>query len=206
MLRRSVGEALLRAYLRILRRDQFFSLRLREEYRRRYQVDVGLYSYGCFDALRIRGPAQIGRYCSFADTARIVDANHPVERFSMHPFFYDAKFGIVPTRSIVSRLLVVEDDVWFGHHAIVLPSCERIGRGAVIAAGAVVTHDVAPYTIVAGVPAKVVRRRFSEQVIERIERLRWWEHSPKEAIRLLNRMVADEFPEGGAAKIASSAE
>jgi serine acetyltransferase len=70
--------------------------------------------------------------------------------------------------------VTIGHDVWIGHGAIVLAG-RSIGTGAVVAGGAVVTKDVAPYTIVAGNPARPIRRRFAEAVAERIERLAWWD-------------------------------
>ena len=82
---------------------------------------------------------------------------------------------MVDTDQIPYLTCDIEDDVWVGHNAAIAPSARRVGRGAIVAAGAVVTADVEPYTIVAGVPARLVRRRFDGDVIQRIEALRWWE-------------------------------
>jgi carbonic anhydrase/acetyltransferase-like protein (isoleucine patch superfamily) len=70
---------------------------------------------------------------------------------------------------------VIEDDVWIGHNAMILPGCRRIGRGAIIGAGAVVTRDVPRYTIVAGNPARPLRERFAPEMQDALERSRWWE-------------------------------
>ena len=183
-------QSVLSGYLRLLRRKQFTSLRLRSEYRRRYSVDVGLYSYGCFDERRVRGPVKIGRYCSFADTAHVINANHPVESGSTHPFFYDPQCGVVALRAVEDRMLVIEDDVWVGHNAVILPGCTYIGRGAVIGAGAIVTHDVPAYAIVGGIPARKLRDRFAHEIIETMERLRWWTHEPRHAWRLISGVTS----------------
>ncbi len=188
MIRRNLGGLALQLYLRILRINQYHSLRLRREFRERYSIDVGLYSYGCFSALRVRGPVRIGRYCSFSETVRLIDANHPMHSFSMHPFFYDPSFGVVAESGVGTRMLVIDDDVWFGHNSIVLPRCRHIGRGAVIAAGAVVTQDVRPYTIVTGAPARELRARFPTVVVEQLEASRWWEYEPTEAMQLMQEI------------------
>jgi hypothetical protein len=83
----------------------------------------------------------------------------------------------------------IGNDVWIGHNVTVL-SGVTVGNGAVIAAGAVVTKDVAPYTIVAGVPARFVRRRFSDEIAQRIEALAWWDW-PDDAIRRVSPDVRD---------------
>lgn len=161
--------------LRWLRRDEYESVALRDYFARRWRVEVGKYSYGCFDPWRIPGPVRIGRYCSFAKTARVLDANHPIESLSTHPFLYEKRFGVVPADRIDSALLVIEDDVWISHNATIAPGCKFIGRGAIIGAGAIVTRNVPAYSIVAGMPAKTLRMRFDDATIAALEASRWWE-------------------------------
>ena len=161
--------------IRWLLRDEYESAALRAHFAARWQVQVGLYSYGCFDPWRVPARTRIGRYCSFAKTARVLDANHPIEAISTHPYLYEARFGVVPADRIDSEWLVIEDDVWISHNATISPGCKFIGRGSIIGAGAVVTRDVPAYTIVAGAPAKPLRRRFDDATIARIEASRWWE-------------------------------
>lgn len=79
--------------------------------------------------------------------------------------------------------IVVGNDVWVGHGAILLGEV-RVGNGAILAAGSVVTKDVPPYTIVGGVPARPIRKRFSESVIQEVESLRWWDMSDAELERI----------------------
>ena len=75
--------------------------------------------------------------------------------------------------------LEISADAWIGANAIILPGCRRIGRGAVVAAGAVVTRDVPDYALVAGNPARVIRYRFDAASIAAAERTRWWLDSPE---------------------------
>lgn len=166
------------------RRSQFDNLRLRKWFRQKQRIDVGLYSYGCFDQWRMPGPLIIGRYCSIANTVRSAPINHPFEALTTHPVLYEARFGVVPRDIAYDDPQVIEDDVWIGHNAIILPSCRRVGRGSIIGAGAIVTRDVAPYTIVAGNPARVLRQRFEPALIEAIEASRWWELDPPALARL----------------------
>ena len=168
------GRWIERARLRWLRRDEFESAALRRHFRRRYGVEVGLYSYGCFDPQRIPRGTAIGRYCSFSVSAHIFDADHGLGFLSLHPYLYNPALGIVDAEKIARHACTVEDDVWVGHNAVILASTGRIGRGAVIGAGAVVTGPVPPYTVVAGVPARPVRRRFDDATIALIEDSRWW--------------------------------
>jgi len=122
----------------------------------------------------------IGRYVAIASGVRFVmnGANHAMTGFSTFPFQIfghgwerDFDFG-----TIVAGLrgdTVVEDDVWIGMEAVVMPGV-RIGAGAIVAARAVVTADVPPYAIVAGNPARVVRRRFPDAVIDELLAIAWW--------------------------------
>lgn len=170
-----IAELIEKTRIRMWRRDQFTSAPLRAWFRERHRVDVGLYSYGCFDQWRMPGPIRIGRYCSIANTVRSAPINHPAGALTTHPVLYAKKFGAVDQDIFYDDPLVIEDDVWIGHNAMILPGCKLIGRGAVIGAGAVVTRDVDRYTIVAGNPARKLKDRFAPDLAEAIEASRWWE-------------------------------
>jgi UDP-3-O-[3-hydroxymyristoyl] glucosamine N-acyltransferase len=170
-----IGSLIEQLRIRLLRRNEYDSLALRQHFATRWQVEVGLYSYGCFDPWRVPRRTRIGRYCSIAKTARILDANHPIAALTTHPFLYEAKFGVVPKDLIDPPWLEIEDDVWISHNATLTPGCKRVGRGAIIGAGAVVTQDVPPYAIMAGMPARRLRDRFDAATIAAIEATRWWE-------------------------------
>jgi virginiamycin A acetyltransferase len=172
-----------RLRLRKLLRDEFESVELRRFFIDRYGISIGLYSYGCFDPTRIPKNTQIGRYCSFAPTAYVFNGNHGLSFLSLHPYLYNPALAVVERETIERSICVFEDDVWVGHNAIVLPSVHRVGRGAVIAAGAVVTRDVPPYAVVAGNPATVKRYRFEPNVISQIEMTRWWTLGREELAR-----------------------
>jgi acetyltransferase-like isoleucine patch superfamily enzyme len=162
--------------LRWLLRDEYESIKLRTHFARRWQVEVGMYSYGCFDPWRVPGRTRIGRYCSFAKTARILDANHPITALTTHPYLYEARFGVVPVDRIDPPWLEIGDDVWISHNATITPGCKLIGRGAIIGAGAIVTRDVPAYAIMVGQPARKLRDRFDPDTIAAIEASRWWDH------------------------------
>lgn len=155
-------------------RDEYRSRLLRRYFARRHGIEVGDYTFGCFDPNRVPAGTVIGRYCSIAPTARIVDSNHPVEAITTHPMAYLPGLSGHDLVQLEPTHLVIEDDVWIAEHVTVLPGCARIGRGAVLGAGAVVTREVEPYTIVVGAPAKRLRMRFAPDVIEALEASRWW--------------------------------
>lgn len=161
-----------------LTENQFTSRRLRRVYRDWFGVEVGMHSYGCFDPARFPPGTRFGRYCSIANSAASFDTDHPVDAAILHPAAYHPGFGAVADWRVVPAPLIVEDDVWLGHNVTVLAGTGRIGRGAVVAAGAVVRDAVAPYMIVAGVPARPIRARFGAERIAEIEASRWWELEP----------------------------
>jgi acetyltransferase-like isoleucine patch superfamily enzyme len=157
------------------------SMTLRRIFLNYHDVDVGMYSYGgCFDSLRIGAHTKIGRYCSFGRGIWRFNGNHPMKFKSLHPYFYNPEFGLVDQELIHRNELIVGNDVWVGQNAIILPRVERIGDGAVIGAGAIVTKDVPDYAVVAGNPAKVKKYRFSEEIIKKLKAQQWWNKSIEE--------------------------
>lgn len=164
-------------------RDSGQNRLLRRRFRKLYGIDIGMYTFGAFDRWRLSRGTRIGRYCSIATTARVVDANHPIDALSTHPFFYLKDLGLVSEDRVHTEPTIIEDDVWMGHFSIITPGCKRIGRGAIIGAAAVVTHDVPPYAIMVGSPARVARFRFASEIIEAIEATQWWELEPEELAR-----------------------
>jgi len=143
------------------------------------RVRLGDYSYA--ERFCDIANAEIGRFASIASFARIGATDHPMARASQHHFLYraarywpdaadDAGF-FAARRARVARL---GHDVWIGHMAMVKP-CVAIGHGAVVAMGAVVTKDVAPYAVVAGNPARRIRDRFAPDIAARLIALGWWD-------------------------------
>jgi acetyltransferase-like isoleucine patch superfamily enzyme len=128
--------------------------------------------------------ATIGAFCAFGARNAINPFNHPTDWLSICEFQYHPRsFDWVPEYNNFARLertpemfqhVMIGNDVWTGHNVNIMPGV-NVGDGAVIGAGSVVTKDVPPYAIVAGVPAQVRRMRFSDPVIERLLKLKWWE-------------------------------
>lgn len=124
---------------------------------------------------------KIGKYCSIACGAKFIfnSANHTLSSLSTYPFpLFFEEWGLDKkdvTKSWDNKGdIVIGNDVWIGYEAIIL-SGVTIGDGAIIGARAVVTKDVPPYTIVGGVPAKAIKKRFSEDTISRLLDIKWWD-------------------------------
>ena len=143
------------------------------------EVTVGDYSY--FERHAEAIYTEIGKFCSIAANTRINALEHPLERITQHKLSYrpneyfrylGVDEGFRQRRQ--AKRVRIGNDAWIGHGAVVMPGL-TIGNGAVVGANAVVTRDVAPFTIVAGNPAKLLRRRFPEAISLRIEALAWWD-------------------------------
>ena len=143
------------------------------------EVVVGDFSY--FERHAEAIYSEIGKFCSIAANSRINALEHPIERITQHKVSYrpneyfrwlGVDAGFKARRQ--GKPVRIGHDVWIGHGAVVMPGVS-IGNGAVIGANSVVTRDVEPYAVVAGVPAKKLRMRFPETIAGRIERLAWWD-------------------------------
>jgi acetyltransferase-like isoleucine patch superfamily enzyme len=145
-----------------------------------HNTSIGDHSY-------INGHARIknttiGKYCSIASGVKIVLGAHPTNLISLHPAFYavNKPMETFADQQYFKEYLEVKigNDVWIGEDAII-PGGITIGDGAVIAARAVVTKDVAPYSVVGGVPAKHLKYRFDEDKLKQLREIRWWDRDEK---------------------------
>lgn len=136
-------------------------------------VSIGDYSYVNKGAIIASGI--IGKYCSIAAYCQIGLDEHPIDKVSTSPFTYDSKnwdnFQNPP---------IIGNDVWIGGNVLVMQGV-KIGDGAILAAGAVVTKDVPPYAIVGGVPARILRKRFEENTIENLVKSAWWDKTDQQS-------------------------
>lgn len=151
---------------------------------------VGNMGFGSYMGEHCEISTCIGRYCSIGRNVRTVQGFHPTSKWvSTHPAFYSpekqAGFSYVKQRKYdevryadkENKLAVnIGNDTWIGDNVIILAGVS-IGDGAIIATGAVVTKDVEPYAIVGGVPAKVIKYRFTEDIISKLLDVQWWNES-----------------------------
>lgn len=160
--------------------------------------------YAYCDRLADIANATIGKFANIAAMTRIGPTDHPMAKASLHHFLYrssaywdDAADDDAFFAARAARRTSLGPDTWIGHGAIIKPEV-TIGAGAVIASGAVVTKDVAPYMIVAGLPATPLRPRFDARTAERLLGLAWWDWSHdmlRQALPDFRALAAEAFLE-----------
>lgn len=136
----------------------------------------------------LHGQIEIGKYCQIGFDVALHASNHPINFLTtyINKNLFDGELKKLK----ISHKIIIGNDVWIGHNAILIGDL-RVGNGAIIAAGAVVTKDVPAYSIVAGVPAKVVKFRFNDSLIKELEELKWWDKSQSELEEIKHLFVKD---------------
>lgn len=139
------------------------------------KAEMGRNSFCGYDCMIIN--CKIGAFCSLADNVSIGLASHPISWVSTSPVFIEnkdsirTKYAKHPYKANIET--IIGNDVWIGKGAYIKAGI-KVGDGAIIGMGAVVTSDVPDYAIVGGVPARVIRMRFTEEQIQRLKKLSWW--------------------------------
>ncbi|MFI1772467.1 CatB-related O-acetyltransferase [Thalassobellus citreus] len=154
---------------------------------------IGFCSYTNYDC--IIQNTEIGNYCSIAHGVRIGLGSHPTHLFSTARMFY--KPNTFFKEPILGQgidykeyeMIVIGSDVWIGAEAIIMDGV-TVGHGAIIAAGAVVTKDVPPFAIFAGIPAKLIKYRFTEEQREALLKTQWWTKRPDEVKKMSTKLIA----------------
>lgn len=156
---------------------------------------IGDYSYVGRNSRVVH--ADVGKFCSIAGEVKVGMGTHTLDKLSTSPIFTEkhngTKHSWVESSAVNPfRRVTVGNDVWMGVRAMIMGGV-TIGDGAVIGAGAIVTKDVPPYAVVAGVPAKVIRYRFPEDMIQELEELSWWDFEERKLRTRINTFQDDDM-------------
>jgi virginiamycin A acetyltransferase len=133
----------------------------------------------------------IGKFCQITNGTMFImsDANYPLDGFSTYPFFiFGGEWGGYEPKIRVKGDTIVGNDVWFGQKSVILPGV-TIGDGAIIGAYAVVAKDVPPYSIAAGNPARIVKQRFENEVIDELLEIQWWNWDYDKIVRNIDAIT-----------------
>lgn len=143
---------------------------------------------------------EVGKFCSISNYVLVGPSLHPINHISTSPIFYSPQNGTgtqwthKATYDDFPPRTYIANDVWIGLNVIIMGGL-KIGNGAIIAANAVVTKDIPPYSIVAGMPAKIIKYRFDDKTIERFENLDWWNYPDdflKENLEILSKPLTKD--------------
>jgi len=147
-----------------------------------HNIEVGMYTIGCFRDITFPSGTKIGRYCMLTNTAMHLHVDHPLNLRSTHTMFHNKIYGLVSEDNYYQNSPKIENDVFIGHHVLLLPTVKKVGTGAVIGSGSIVSRDVPPYAVVVGNPGRVVRYRFPSDKISKLLESEWWKKNPKELV------------------------
>lgn len=148
-----------------------------------YLENVHLEDYSYTGEFCMVQNAEIGKFANIAAMVRIGPTDHPMSRPTLHHFTYRrVKYGFAEADDEkffqwrAEQKTFIGHDTWIGHGAIIMPGV-NIGNGAVVGSGAIVTKDVEPFTIVVGVPARSIKKRFPDDIVQKLEVIKWWDWS-----------------------------
>lgn len=147
-------------------------------------INIGAYTY-LGENVSLENVKSIGRYCSVSNGVRIGLAQHPIDWLSTSAVFCNPKRGFVSEnifKADIDSYCNIGNDVWIGTNSLIMSGI-NIGNGAIVGAGSVVTKDVPEYAIVGGNPARVIRYRFDNEIIDNLIKSKWWEKEPSEILQ-----------------------
>ena len=164
-----------------------------------YGVKIGKYTTFYDDILQDAASIDsIGAFCSIAKNVHFTEGNHPLQCITTSQIIYNSEFGFCNNNVSIHELETRNDkskignDVWIGRDVTILPSV-NIGDGAVIGTGAVVNRDISPYAIAVGVPAKVIKYRFTPDEIEKLLKIKWWNWSDEQIKKNIDLLYKPEL-------------
>ena len=150
----------------------------------KFKNNIGRHTYFSCNISIVSKETTIGSFCSIADGVLIGTTQHPTDWLSTSPFQYnfatDKIINLTNTKTKFQKYIDgkkpvhIGNDVWIGVNAIIKDGV-TLGDGCIVGSSAVVTHDVPPYAIVGGIPAKIIKYRFSPEIIKELEKLKWWD-------------------------------
>ena len=193
-------------FLNLIQKPTFNRLRLflvqidasiRSRFTKR-SLQIGAYSYGKPRVVYYAGDQSsisIGKYCSIAPGVTIfLGGNHPTDWISTYPFrvMFQLPERYEDGMPYSNGDIIIGNDVWIGYESMIM-SGVKIGDGAVIAARSLVTKDVPPYAIVGGQPAKIIKYRFNEQQIEKLQRIEWWNWPVNKVLENVKLIGSDDI-------------
>lgn len=150
------------------------------EYGTRIESTTTIGNNNYFSFRVMSGNAQIGNYCSFGPDVKIGQSQHSIEYITTYQRISSRTIGY----SLLKKPAIIGNDVWIGANAVIMQGVS-IGNGAVIGANAVVTNNIPDYAIAVGIPARVIRYRFSENLIRMIEESNWWNYDIYNACNII---------------------
>lgn len=172
---------------------------LRRYIEKYYGVKIGKYTTFYDDILQDAASIDsIGAFCSIAKNVHFTEGNHPLQCITTSQIIYNSEFGFCNNNVSIHELETRNDkskignDVWIGRDVTILPSV-NIGDGAVIGTGAVVNRDIPPYAIAVGVPAKVIKYRFTPDEIEKLLKIKWWNWSDEQIKKNIDLLYKPEL-------------